>query len=120
MTTKLLVLLGLFAFATGSEIQGQIQTLRDKIQSLEKAITEEHAFLVESMGRVERLESLFNGVREEKTEVCKYFIFILIRSYSQRFQCFYPLIMCLGGQCKRIFSDIALLAQSRSNSPRSF
>lgn len=72
MASQLLILLTLILYASATEVQDQIKKLRESIQALQTQLEEDHAFLVESQARVERLEQIYQEMKQERIELCKF------------------------------------------------
>ena len=87
MAGRIFIALSLLVCVGASELQEAIKQLQADIDTIQKALDEEDAFLKESKERVDRLELLVNEAIADRNEASKLFLLLLFSNY--------PSIYCL-------------------------
>ena len=77
MAGRILIALSLLVCVGASELQEAIKQLQADIDTIQKALDEEDAFLKESKERVDRLELLVNEAIADRNEASKFFLLLL-------------------------------------------
>lgn len=78
MAGRVFILLCVFVYVSGTDVQETILKLRQSIATLQKQVNAEREFLQESQDRVDKLTKVFEDMRRERAEIGKPFAYVVL------------------------------------------